>query len=158
MASEDKGIQYRVANRDDIEALAELRWQMAIEHDESNVTREDYIAAYRDAVHDELERGRYVAWLAEVDGQPVACTVLIWWPMPPNLDELQRRRGYVSSVYTHPDFRRLGLARTLMKMLIAHAREIHITKLLLNTSTMGRSLYESLGFVVPERGLEFPLK
>jgi GNAT superfamily N-acetyltransferase len=158
MASEHKDIQYRMATVEDLDTLAELRWQMAIEHDESNVTREKYITAYRESVRDELARGRYFAWLAEVDGQPVACTVLIWWPMPPNLDELQRRRGYVSSVYTHPDFRRLGLARTLMAMLISHAREIHITKLLLNTSTMGRSLYESLGFVVPERGMEIPLQ
>lgn len=157
MASEHKDVRYRIATVEDIETLADLRWRMAIERDESIITREEYITAYHEVVRDELARGRYLAWLAEVNGQPVACTVLIWWPMPPNLDELQRRRGYVSSVFTHPDFRRLGLARTLMEMLIAQAREIHITKLLLNSSTMGRSLYESLGFVVPERGLEIPL-
>ena len=74
--------------------------------------------------------------------------------MPPNLDNLHRRRGYVSSVYTHPEYRRMGLARRLMEMLLAQAHDLSISTLLLNTSRMGRALYESMGFVVPERVLE----
>ena len=157
MAEENGAITCRAATEADIEALADLRWQMSAEYEAGEVTRQQYVAAFREAIADEMARGRYRAWLAEADGRPVACTALIWWPMPPNLDELHRRRGYVSSVFTHPDYRRQRLARTLMEMLIAEARVLHITKLLLNTSTMGRSLYESMGFVVPERGLEIPL-
>jgi len=44
-----------------------------------------------------------------------------------------------------------------MEMLVAQARELHIGKLLLSSSTMGRPLYLSMGFVVPERGLEIEL-
>jgi ribosomal protein S18 acetylase RimI-like enzyme len=73
------------------------------------------------------------------------------------MEELHRRRGYVSSVYTHPDFRRLGLARTLMETLIAQARELRISKLLLSSSSMGRPLYLSMGFIVSDRGLELAL-
>ena len=157
MADGTGEIRCRAATVEDIEALAELRWQMSTEYQEGNVTREEYIAAFCESVRDELARGRYRAWLAEADGQPVACTVLIWWPMPPNVEDLHRRRGYVSSVYTHPDYRRLGLARTLMEMLVAQARALHIGKLLLSSSSMGRPLYLSMGFVVPERGLEIEL-
>jgi GNAT superfamily N-acetyltransferase len=157
MADGKGEIRCRAATVADIEALAELRWQMATEYQEGNVTREEYIAAFCESVRDELAQGRYRAWLAEADGQPVACTVLIWWPMPPNVEDLHRRRGYVSSVYTHPDYRRLGLARTLMEMLVAQARALHIGKLLLSSSSMGRPLYLSMGFVVPERGLEIEL-
>jgi GNAT superfamily N-acetyltransferase len=153
----NSAVTFRVATAEDIEALADLRWQMSAEYEAGEVTREQYVAAFREAIADDLACGRYRAWLAEADGRPVACTALIWWPMPPNLDDLHRRRGYVSSVFTHPDYRSRGLARRLMEMLIAEARELHITKLLLNTSTMGRSLYESMGFVFPERGLEIPL-
>jgi len=157
MAESKGAITFRVAMAADIESLADLRWQMSGEYQSDEVTHDEYIAAFREAITDELAQGRYRAWLAEVDGHAVACTALIWWPMPPNLDEMHRRRGYVSSVFTHPDYRRRGLARTLMEMLIAEARELHITKLLLNTSTMGRPLYESMGFIVPERGLEIAL-
>lgn len=157
MAEENGAITCRAATEADIEALADLRWQMSAEYEAGEVTRQQYVAAFREAIADEMARGRYRAWLAEADGHPVACTALIWWPMPPNLDEMHRRRGYVSSVFTHPDYRRRGLARTLMEILIAEARELHITKLLLNTSMMGRPLYESMGFIVPERGLEISL-
>ena len=150
-------IRYRMATAADVEALAELRWQMASEHEAERISHEDYIAAYCEAVRDELARGRYLAWLAESHGRPIAYTVLIWWPMPPNMEELHRRRGYVSSVYTHPDFRRLGLARTLMETLIAQARELRISKLLLSSSSMGRPLYLSMGFIVSDRGLELAL-
>jgi GNAT superfamily N-acetyltransferase len=150
-------ITFRVASVADIEALADLRWQMSAEYEAGDVTYEQYVAAFREAITDELARGRYRAWLAEADGRPVACTALIWWPMPPNLDDLRRRRGYVSSVFTHPEYRGQRLARTLMEMLITEARALHITKLLLNSSTMGRPLYESMGFIVPERGLEIAL-
>lgn len=151
-------IRFRVATVADIETLADLRWEMATEYQTGQVTRDEYIAAYREATRDELASGRYVAWLAEANGQAVACTVLIWWQMPPNLEELHRRRGYVSSVYTHPDYRRLGLARTLMEMLVTKARELHVSKLLLSSSSMGRPLYLSMGFVVNERGLELVLQ
>lgn len=157
MADTRDGIHYRMATAADVETLADLRWQMAAEYHAETVTRDEYIAAYCATVRGELERGSYLAWLAEADGRPVASTVLIWWPMPPNFDELQRSRGYVSSVFTHPDFRRMGLARTLMEMLIAQARRRGISKLLLNSSSMGRPLYLSMGFVVPERGLEIDL-
>ncbi|HEY7339271.1 MAG TPA: GNAT family N-acetyltransferase [Ktedonobacterales bacterium] len=157
MANGKGEICCRVATVADVEALAELRWQMATEYQEGNFTRDEYIAAYCESVRDELAGGRYQAWLAEADGRPVACTVLIWWPMPPNIEDLHRRRGYVSSVYTHPEYRRLGLARTLMEMLMAQARELHIGKLSLSSSSMGRPLYLSMGFVVPERSLEIEL-
>lgn len=157
MAESESAVTFRTATVGDIEALADLRWQMSAEYQSDEVTRDEYVAAFREAITDELAHGRYRAWLAEADGHPVACTALIWWPMPPNLDEMHRRRGYVSSVFTHPDYRRRGLARTLMEILIAEARELHITKLLLNTSMMGRPLYESMGFIVPERGLEISL-
>lgn len=157
MAKGQANISYRAASAADVEALADLRWQMATEHHQGDITREHYIAAYIETVRDELAQGRYRAWLAEADGRPVAVTVLIWWPMPPNLENFHRRRGYVSSVYTQPDYRRMGLARILMEMLVAQARELGLTTLLLNASTMGRPLYESMGFVVPGRGLELIL-
>lgn len=157
MTDKHGDIQYRLATIADIEALADLRWQMATEYQESDVTREQYIAAYCESVREELAQGRYLAWLAEMNGQPVACAVLIWWPMPPNVDDLHRRRGYVSSVFTHPDFRRLGMARSLMEMLVAQARDLHVTKLLLSSSSMGRPLYLSMGFAPSARGLEVEL-
>jgi GNAT superfamily N-acetyltransferase len=157
MTDDRADVRCRQATVADVEALAELRWQMSIEYQKGDVSREQYIATYCETVRDPLAQGTYLAWLAEADGAPVACAVLIWWPMPPNIEELHRRRGYVSSVFTHPEYRRLGLARTLMEMLLASARDLGISKVLLNSSTMGRPLYLSMGFVMNDRALELEL-
>ncbi|MGO8950994.1 MAG: GNAT family N-acetyltransferase [Ktedonobacterales bacterium] len=139
-------ITYREAALGDMAALAKLRWKMEIEAGNDAVDPEEYLQAYSTSVRNEIEGRRHRAWLAEVDRQAVACVLLIWWTLPPNFDSFLRKRGFVSSVYTEPAFRRQGIARQLMNLLIASAREEGIGRLILWSSEMGRPLYEELGF------------
>jgi len=59
----------------------------------------------------------------------------------------QGRQAIVMNVYTHPSWRRLGVARELMETIIAWARACPLDSLVLHASSEGRALYESLGFV-----------
>ncbi len=140
-AGDAGAISYRVATSDDVDALATMRWLMETErHPEHQVTEADhaaYLAAARQDIGAELERGAHVAFLAEADGVVVGCAILIWWTMLPSLTELHRRRGYVSSVYTRPAFRSRGIARRLMEQLLARAQEMGIARLILWASDMG---------------------
>jgi len=149
-------ITYRQATSDDLEALAMLRWEMEVERGNKAVNPKEYARAYSTSTRDEMEGRRHRAWLAEVDGRAVACVLLVWWTLPPNFDNLSRKRGFVSSVYTRPAHRRQGIARELMNLLIASAREEGVGRLILWSSEMGRPLYEQLGFT-GSRGLELNL-
>jgi ribosomal protein S18 acetylase RimI-like enzyme len=152
-------VTYRAATPDDAAALAALRWENQAERHPELQPRDtlaEYTAVYIEQVRDELARGIHRAWLAEADGEVVASVALVWWVMPPNPDEHQRRRGFVTSVYTRPAYRRQGVARQLMTMLIEHARAEGLQRLILWSSEMGRPLYEDLGFT-PSRGLEIDL-
>ncbi len=150
-------ITYRKATADDLEALARLRWMMQVErqadHPSDPETWETYLAAYRDAFAEQISHGGFDAWLAEDDGQAVSCVILLWWRTPPVFDQLVRRRAMVSSVYTLPEYRRRGISRRLMLLLMAQAKELQIRRLVLWASEMGRPLYESLGFE-PSHGME----
>lgn len=150
MQAHAEDITYRLATSADVETLARLRWQMETErHPEQPVTpalKDAYFAAAREAISGEIERGAQIAFLAEAEGEVVGCAILIWWSALPTLTELERRRGYVSSVYTETAWRRRGIARRLMEQLIARAREMHIQRLMLTASSMGRPLYVDLGF------------
>ena len=150
-------ITYRKATVDDLEALARLRWAMQFERQEEHPsdpeTWETYLAAYLDAFVEQINSGGFDAWLAEDNGQAVSCVVLLWWRTPPVFDQLVRRRGMVSSVYTMPEYRRRGISRKLMLLLIAHAKELQIRRLVLWASKMGRPMYEGLGFE-PSHGME----
>lgn len=157
MARPTGEITYRVATVADVETLAHLRWQMETErHPEHQATEADYaayLAAARQDIHTEIERGAHIPFLAEADGEVVACAILIWWTMLPSLTELHRKRGYVSSVYCDPAWRRRGIARRLMEQLLARAQEMGMQRLILWASEMGRPLYLDLGFE-PSRALE----
>jgi GNAT superfamily N-acetyltransferase len=150
-------IIYRKATVDDLEALARLRWAMQFERQEEHPsdpeTWETYLAAYRDAFAEQIAQGGFDAWLAEDGSQAVSCVVLLWWRTPPIFDQLVRRRGMVSSVYTMPEYRRRGISRQLMLLLIAHAKGLQIRRLVLWASEMGRPMYEGLGFE-PSHGME----
>lgn len=157
-------ITYRMATVEDIPGLARLRWEMEAERKPARVDLEAYTAAFDASVRGPLAAGTHVSWLAEVEGgiggdgeaQPVACVTLIWWDMPPNFENAHRRRGFVSSVYTLPAYRRQGNSRRLMQMLIAWAREHGLLRLILWASDMARPLYSELGFA-PSRGMELNL-
>jgi len=139
-------ITYREATPGDIEALAMLRFEMEVERGNAPLDPADYTEAYSASTRDEIEGRRHRAWLALADDQAVACVLLVWWVLPPNFDKFLRKRGFVSSVYTRPSYRRQGIARQLMRLLIAGAREEGVGRLILWSSEMGRPLYEQLGF------------
>jgi ribosomal protein S18 acetylase RimI-like enzyme len=153
-------ITYRQATSDDLEALATLRFEMEVEQGNEDVDGkmdpQVYAHAYVNSTGEEMKGRRNRVWLAEADGEAVACVLLVWWVLPPTFDNLRRKRGFVSSVFTRPAYRRQGVARHLMQMLIASAREEGIGRLILWSSEMGRPLYEHLGFT-GSRGLELNL-
>jgi GNAT superfamily N-acetyltransferase len=154
MAQPTDEITYRLATTDDVDALAQKRWQMETErHPDIQADYAAYLAAARQDIRPEIERGAHIAFLAEVDGKVVGCAILIWWTMLPSLTELHRKRAYVSSVYCDPAWRRRGIARHLMEQLLAQAREMGVQRLVLWASEMGRPLYLDLGFE-PSRALE----
>lgn len=141
-------VTYRAATLDDLAALAGLRYEMQIEekHDPALMTRAAYVAAYEAEMREEFARGRALAWLAEADGQAVASVTLLWWVVPPSVEWPVRRRGQVSNVFTRPAYRRWGISRHLMGLLLAAARERGLQRLVLWSSEAGQPLYEGLGF------------
>lgn len=163
-AGTTSGIIYRAATIDDLETLARLRYAMETERHpdrlQADGEAETYSEMYRVALADGVRSGSHRAWLAEAEGRPVACVLLIIWRMPPDRIQGMRSRGYVSSVYTVPEFRQRGIARQLMTLLLDDARVSGVTRVLLRSSAMGRPLYESLGFAgspgnALERELDF---
>lgn len=63
---------------------------------------------------------------------------------------LERRKWYISTVATHPDYRRKGIARRLMEATIEHIRQRGGELVLLNVradNTPAYLLYRRLGFV-----------
>ena len=93
-----------------------------------------------------LASGTYLAWLAESGSRVVGGggIVLAGWPGSPW--DNQSRRAWILNMYVEPEFRRRGIARELMQLMLAWCRSEGLAIVNLHASREGRALYESLGF------------
>ena len=106
----------------------------------------EHLAAYEAWLPGAFASGVYLGWLAEEDGRVIGgagLTLLHWGP---GRDDPQPVRGRVSNVFVEPEYRRQGVARLLMGVMLAEARARGLGMLNLGTSAEGRELYTSLGF------------
>lgn len=99
--------------------------------------------------------GRIVAWKVESSDGTIAASGALWFrETQPRPGELGGYRPYLMSMYTEPEFRGRGLAARLVRAAIAESRRRKYGLLTLHASTMGRGVYERLGF---EAGSEMRL-
>lgn len=108
---------------------------------------DDMARRFEPWVREALAQGEYLGWFVVNESGEVVAGAGLWlmeWP-PHVLDDADRR-GNVLNVYTRPDYRRQGLARRLMTVILDWCREHRIPTVILHASDQGRALYESLGF------------
>jgi GNAT superfamily N-acetyltransferase len=88
----------------------------------------------------------FQAWIAELDGRVVASAGLLWFHHPPGPANPGGLEAYILNVYTRPEARRLGAARTLMEHVVEEATAVGVRRIWLRASEDGKPLYESMGF------------
>ncbi len=94
-----------------------------------------------------LAEGSYRGWLAENPGGKVVAgggVLVSSWPAGPR--DHYARRALIINVYTEPEFRRQGLARRLMLLMIQWLKDQAFSSVSLHASAAGRPLYDTLGF------------
>ena len=88
-------------------------------------------------------------WVAGETGdiEPHACVILCIHEKPANPSFPNGRDSVVLGVYTEPEYRGKGCATRLMQALLEAAdNELHLDRVTLSASEMGRPIYEKLGF------------
>lgn len=104
---------------------------------------------------------RTLIFLSEVDGVVAAKAELMLPPQGDYGESWHGAVGYIKRVIVRPEFRQLGLARSLMQHIILYTHtELRLSALDLHVWEMNLPairLYESLGFEVQHRELYFRL-
>ena len=143
-----EGLTIRRASENEIDILVAHRRSMFRDMGYSDEAALDGMAAKcKPWLLEKMKSGEYLAWLAvDVNGSVAAGAGLWLMEWIPHMIGKSVRRGNIINVYTEQQFRRLGLARSLMDTMIQWCRENGQDTIILHASAEGRGLYESMGF------------
>ena len=147
----------RLATVDDMPTL--VRFRQAMWDDMGRTDGMDMVAhnaAFTQWVQDAMAAGTYYTWVLEnTEGQIVACAGAWLTKSPPTPHDATRYKAHIMNVYTDRAYRRRGLAKRMMQVILDWCRAEGIQTVFLHASDEGRSLYEKFGF---RSGSEMVLK
>lgn len=146
----------RIAAPEDVATIEELDSLSTSPTRNIHREMEKYFGSVDPTTHE-----RTLIFLNEVDSIIAAKAELMLPPLSPHEESWQGATGYVKRVIVRPEYRKLGLARNLMRHIIAYAqKELQLSALDLHVWEMNFAairLYESLGFELQHRELYFRL-
>ncbi len=107
----------------------------------------DLEPALRDYYKRHMADGTFVSWIA-VDGDKIIGTSgMSFVEKPPYFGCPSGKMGLLSSMFTSPDYRRKGIARELLALVVNDAKEYGCGTVQITASDMGVKLYSDFGFV-----------
>lgn len=135
------------ATKNDIETLMKIRMEML---KEVNSLSDDYV--FDKSFIENCRKNFECTGETQTDilcienGEPVACASLCYLSMMPTFSHPTGKRAHLMNVYVKKDFRRKGLAKKMLELLIEEAKSRKVTEISLDATEKGRPLYESMGF------------
>lgn len=140
---------FRLARPADAAQMAELRVAMQREVKDlaEAAIHADSVAQIRAFFDESLATQNYIGAVADMDGSLVAANGLVFYRRPPGLKGNSGLIGYVTNVYTVPQWRGRGIASALMKILIGEARRLKLDKIHLGATDDGVGVYRKCGFL-----------
>ena len=140
-------MEYRMADASDIDMLMNVRLSMLRIVNDLPV---DYIFDDKLVTNSRRYFLDQTTVVAVDDGRCVACASMSYIEIMPTFSHTSGKRAHLMNVYTEKDYRRRGIARQLVNMLIEDARVHGATEISLDATESGRPLYESMGFKASE--------
>ena len=134
---------FRRAISTDIETLIEFRRILLNRETDTSMD-----IVFEEYFNTSISNGSLVTWVADDNGNVVSCVCFCLCQLIPRFDNPSGRMAYMTNVYTALDYRRRGIASTLINMAVDDLKTKGVVKIILNSSDMGKPMYESLGFIV----------
>ncbi|MBP5609676.1 MAG: GNAT family N-acetyltransferase [Lachnospiraceae bacterium] len=117
----------------------------------------DLKKALEEFYHKHMADGTFVSWLA-LDGEKIVGTSgMSFVEKPPYFSCPSGRLGLLSSMYTDPEYRRMGIAKELLHRVVEEARAYGCSAVQITASNMGVKLYTSYGFKHNDNFMQYNL-
>ena len=138
-------ITYRKLTTDDLDTFIRMRIdQLREEGAKEDI---DLVPALQDYYRRHLADGTFVSWLATDVERIVGTSGMSFVEKPPYFSCPSGRLGLLSSMYTDPEYRRMGIAKELLSRVVDEARAYGCGAVQITASDMGVLLYSDFGFV-----------
>ena len=90
--------------------------------------------------------GTFVSWLAFDGDKIIGTSGMSFVEKPPYFGCPSGKIGLLSSMFTHPNYRRQGIAKKLLSLVVAEAKAYGCGTVQITASDMGVLLYTDFGF------------
>ena len=148
-------IQYRKMTSVDVDTFITMRIKQLRE--EGATEDIDLIPALKDYYSRHMADGTFVSWLA-VDGDKIVGTSgMSFVEKPPYFSCPTGRIGLLSSMFTDPSYRRMGIAKELLSRVVDEAKKYGCGCVQITASDMGVLLYTDFGFVKNGNFMQYKL-
>lgn len=142
-------LKYKRASIEDIKLLTDTRIQvlraankLADSVDMTEVKEQSY-EYYRQTLESEM----HIAYLVFDGDKFVGAGGVSFYRVMPTCHNPRGYKAYIMNMYTHPEYRRRGIAYHTLDLLVGECKRKGITAISLEATDMGRPLYEKYGFV-----------
>lgn len=148
-------MNYRKATLQDIPDLVHIRKKQLIDEGiQPLINMDEELTAY---FHDKLSDETMIEWVIEEEDRIIATAAIIFYEFPPCFTNRTGKKAYIANVYTAPEYRRKGLATSLLDRVIQEAEKRRVEHLWLEASVHGRPVYEKYGFCQSHKWMEYEL-
>lgn len=138
-------MKYRFADKNDISLLMDIRLEML--KDVNSLPKNfKFSDEFAENCRRYFENGNHATVIAYDGNKITGCASICFMEVMPTFSHPTGKRAHIMNVYTNPDYRRKGIAKHMLEMLISAAEQYGATELSLDATPEGRFLYQSAGF------------
>ena len=151
----DLAVEYKRLTEKELDIFIEMRINQLREEG----AREDIdlVPALRDYYKRHMADGTFVSWLAVDNEEIIGTSGMSFVEKPPYFGCPSGKMGLLSSMFTNPRYRRMGIAKELLHRVVEEARKYGCGTIQITASDMGVKLYESYGFVHNDNFMQYKL-
>ena len=135
----------RRLSADDLDAFIAVRIRQLRE--EGAKEQIDLTGALRQYYEKHMADGTFFSWIALDGGEIVGTSGMSVVEKPPYFGCPTGKIGLLSGMFTHPAYRRQGIAKELLSRVVADAKNAGCGTVQITASDMGVKLYSAFGFV-----------
>ena len=141
----DLAVEYKRLTEKELDIFIEMRInQLREEGAKEDI---DLVPALRDYYKRHMADGTFVSWLAVDDEEIIGTSGMSFVEKPPYFGCPSGKMGLLSSMFTNPRYRRMGIAKELLHRVVEEARKYGCGTIQITASDMGVKLYTAYGFV-----------